>query len=101
AAASAAGERARASGLEPVFVYLGDATATWGETRAAELARMARDRLAGASMHVIVLGKSPDDATARALAAAGHGRVLHPTSEAEAQRAAAAVVSARTSRRID
>lgn len=99
--ASAVGERARAAGLEPVFVYLGDATATWGETRAAELARSVRERLAGAALHVIVLGKSTDDATARALASAAHGRVLHPKSEAEAQRAAAAVVSARAARRID
>jgi hypothetical protein len=62
---------------------------------------MAREKLEGAALHVVVLGKSSDDATARLLAAAAHGRVLHPKSEAEAERAAGAVVAARTTRRID
>jgi hypothetical protein len=101
AEAAKAGQLARAAGLDPVFVYLGDATATWGETRAAELARQAREALGGAALHVVVLGKSSDDATARALAFASHGRLLHPKTEDEARRAAEQVLGARGARRID
>ncbi len=101
AAAAVAGDQARAAGLEPVFVYLGDATATWGETKPVELGRIVRERLGSAALHVIQLGKSTDDATARAIASAAHGRILRPKSEDEAQRAAIAVVEARSARRID
>lgn len=99
-----AGDRAaqaRTAGLDPVVVYLGDATPTWGETRADALESMARDTLAGAPLHVVVLGASADDAMARALTGATRGRLLRPRTEPEAARAAADVVGARTARRID
>ncbi len=101
AAAAEAGKQARAQGLDPTFVYLGDATATWGETRGAELARIASESLGGAALHVVVLGKSTDEATARAIASATHGRILRPKTEEDALRAADQVLAARVTRRID
>jgi hypothetical protein len=92
---------ARAAGFEPVVVYLGDGVATWGETRPAELERMAREAMGGATMHVVVLGKSTDEQTARALAAAASGRLLRPKTEAEAERASTEIVSARDERRVE
>jgi hypothetical protein len=92
---------ARAAGLEPVVVYLGDGTATWGETRAAELERVAREATNGATMHVVLLGKSTDEIVARALAAGAHGRLVRPKTEADAERAASEISLARTRRRID
>jgi hypothetical protein len=99
-AGAAAGAEARAQGLEPAFAYVGDATATWGETRASALADLAREKL-GAPLHVVVLGKSTDDAAARALVSATHGRMLHPRTEDDAKRAALLILSARTTRRLD
>lgn len=101
---AAGGELAKEAvkqGLEPVFVYIGDATPTWGETRATELQRIASEKFGGAPLHVIVLGKSSDEATARALASATHGRMLRPKTDEDAQRVAEQVVHARTTRRID
>ena len=88
-------------GLEPVFVYIGDATPTWGETRATELQRIANETFGSAPLHVVVLGKSSDEATARALASATHGRMLHPKTDEDAQRVAEQIVRARTTRRIE
>jgi hypothetical protein len=99
-AGAAAGAQARAAGLEPTFAYVGDATATWGETRASSLAAIARDRL-GAPLHVVVLGKSTDDDAARAIASATHGRLLRPKTEDDAKRDAKLILAARTTRRID
>jgi hypothetical protein len=101
AAAAPAVDQARTEGLEPVIVYLGDGSATWGETRAAELERIARESSHGAALHVVMLGKSPDEAGARALAAGGHGRLLRPKTSPEAERAAAEIVATRTHRRLD
>ena len=101
---AAAGEIAKEAvkqGLEPVFVYIGDATPTWGETRASELQRIASEAFGGAPLHLVVLGKSSDEATARALAAATHGRMLRPKTDEDAQRVAAQIVSARITRRIE
>lgn len=92
---------ARAAGLQPVVVFLGDATATWGETRASELERIARETLGGATMHVVLLGKSTDGTTAEALAAAAHGRLLRPHTEADAERAASEITLARSQRRLE
>jgi hypothetical protein len=101
AAGGEAVRQARARRLEPVVVYLGDASPTWGETRATELGREAAESLGGAALHVVLLGKSTEDGVARALAEAGHGRLLRPRSEDEAGRAAALVASAAGARRID
>jgi hypothetical protein len=92
---------ARARRLDPVVVYLGDASPTWGETRAAELGRVATEALGGAALHMVLLGNSTEDGVARVLAEAGHGRLLRPKSEDEAARAAALVASAAGARRID
>jgi hypothetical protein len=100
-AGGAAARQARTNGLEPVVVYLGDASPTWGETRATRLAGIAKDSLAGATLHVVLIGKSTDDSTARALADAAHGRLLRPKTEAEARRAAEQVAYAAGARRID
>lgn len=100
-AAGEAGKQARASGLEPVFVYIGDGTPTWGETRASELETLAKDALGGAPLHNVVLGKSTDEATARALTAATHGRLLRPKTADDARRVAAQIATARTTRRVD
>ncbi len=101
AAGAEAAKQARAAGLEPVFVYLGDASPTWGETRASELEKLAKDALGGAPLHTVMLGKSTDEATARALTAATHARLLRPKTEDDARRVAEQVVTARTTRRID
>lgn len=93
--------RARAEGFEPVVVYLGDGAATWGETRSAVLAERAEASLDGAPMHVLLLGRSVDAPAAQELAARAHGKVLRPRTEADAQRAAAEVLAARTQRRLD
>lgn len=101
---AAAGEIAKEAvkqGLEPVFVYIGDATPTWGETRASELQRIASESFGGAPLHVVVLGKSSDEATARALASATHGRMLRPKTDEDAQRVAEQIVRARVTRRIE
>jgi hypothetical protein len=92
---------ARQAGLSPVVVYLGDATPTWGETRATELARIAGGALAGAPMHMVLLGKSMDVGTARAVTATTHGRLLRPKTEADAHRAAVKIAHATDARRID
>ncbi len=101
AAASDAGKQARAAGLEPVFVYLGDAAPTWGETRASELETAAKDLLGGAPLHTVMLGKSTDESTARALTGATHARLFRPKTEDDARRVAEQVVSARSARRVD
>jgi Vault protein inter-alpha-trypsin domain/von Willebrand factor type A domain len=93
--------QARSRRLDPVVVYLGDASPTWGETRASELARVTAESLGGAALHVVLLGKSTEEGVARALAEAGHGRLLRPRSEDEAAGAAALVASAARARRID
>ena len=77
-------QEARSAGLEPVVVVLGDGSATWGETRSAPLAALAKDALGGTTMHVVLLGRSNDEPAARMLAAAVHGRVLRPKTEPEA-----------------
>jgi hypothetical protein len=92
---------ARSAGLEPVVVYIGDGNATWGETRSSELERLAREATSGASMHVVVLGKSADEQAARALAAGAHGRILRPKTEPDAERATSDILAARGLRRID
>lgn len=101
AAASEAGKAARSKGLEPVFVYIGDATPTWGETRASELERIAKESFGAAPLHIVVLGKSTDEATARVLASATHGRMLRPKTEADAQRVSEQITSARSARRVE
>lgn len=100
-AAADAIKEAKANGLEPVVVYVGDGTATWGETRASELEKVAKQQMAdqGATMHVVLLGKSTDDLTGRALAAGGHGRLLRPKTELDSERAAQEIVAARMKRR--
>ena len=101
AAAGAIAKEAVKQGLEPVFVYIGDATPTWGETRASELQRIAGESFGGAPLHVVVLGKSSDEATARALSSATHGRMLRPKTDEDAQRVAEQIVRARVTRRIE
>jgi hypothetical protein len=100
-AGGAAARAARANGFEPVVAYLGDASPTWGETRAAELARVTSEALAGAALHVVLLGSSTDDATARALVAAGHGRLLRPKTDVDARVAAEQVTRAARTRRVE
>lgn len=99
--ASDAIKEARARGLEPVVVYLGDAAATWGETRAAEIERIAKESTSGATMHVVILGKSSDEQAARALAAGAHGRLLRPKTEVDAERAASEIIAARAQPRVE
>jgi hypothetical protein len=101
ATAGAIAKEAVKQGLEPVFVYIGDATPTWGETRASELQRIAGESFGGAPLHVVVLGKSSDEATARALSSATHGRMLRPKTDEDAQRVAEQIVRARVTRRIE
>ncbi|MEO8798618.1 MAG: VIT domain-containing protein, partial [Polyangiaceae bacterium] len=101
AAAAGAATQARTAGLDPVFVYIGDATPTWGETRASELERGANETFGGAPLHLVVLGKSADEATARALTSATRGRMLRPKTEADALRVSEQIVHARTTRRIE
>jgi hypothetical protein len=101
AAGADAAKKAREQGLEPVFVYIGDATPTWGETRATELQQIATQAFGASPLHVVVLGKSSDEATARALATATHGRLLRPKTEEDAARVAEQVVRARATRRIE
>jgi Vault protein inter-alpha-trypsin domain/von Willebrand factor type A domain len=100
-AGGAAVRDARALGLEPVVVYLGDASPTWGETRAAKLGGVATEALGASALHLVLLGKSTDDATARALVEAGHGRLLRPKTELDATVAAGKVKAAALARRID
>jgi len=92
---------ARAAGLSPVVVYVGDATPTWGDTKTADIERAARQHLHGAPLHVVLLGKSIDDVTARTMSATTYGRLLRPRTEDDARRAAALVVHADRSRRVD
>lgn len=92
---------AKAKNLEPTVVLLGDANPTWGETRTDALVEVARRELDGASMHVVMLGKSPDEQVARALTDALHGRLFRPMTEDEALRAAHGVAEARTVRRVE
>lgn len=94
-------EEARAAGLEPVVVVLGDGVATWGESSPRAIADVAARGLHGASLHFLVLGKSSDESAAREIAGAAHGRVLRPRTEADARLAARAVVRARDLGRID
>lgn len=100
-AARPAIDAARKEGLEPAVVYVGDGTATWGETRSAPLAEITRTALDGATMHVLLLGRSTDEPAARAVAAGAHGRVLRPRTEGDAKQAVADVVQARAHRRLD
>lgn len=100
-AAAEMGKAARTQGLEPVYAYLGDASPTWGETRAAEIEKLAKAALGDSALHAMVLGKSPDDSLARTISGAMHGRLSHPKTETDARAAAFAVVHAREARRID
>jgi hypothetical protein len=94
-------DAARAEGLVPVVVYMGDANPTWGETRIAELEHVAAAALGGAELHLVLLGKSVESANARALAREAHGRVLRPKTEADARAAAVDVVHAGATPRLD
>jgi hypothetical protein len=100
-AGARAAEQARAVGLAPVLVYMGDATATWGETNAVGIERLAKDRLHDVPLHVLLLGKSTDDVMASALAGATRGRLLRPRTDDDARRAASLVVRADRARRLD
>ncbi len=100
-AGGAVASEARASGLEPVVVYLGDAAPTWGETRAVELGHVAAGALGASPLHMVLLGKSTDDATARALVEAAHGRLLRPKTEVDARVAAEKLKAAAIAPRID
>jgi hypothetical protein len=99
-----AGEKARearAAGLDPLVVYLGDGTPTWGETRASALEEIANEALRGTPLHAVVLGRSTDVATARALTAKTHGRLFQPKTESDARRAAVGIARAQATRRVD
>lgn len=101
AVAGEAAKEARSKGLEPVFVYIGDATPTWGETRASELERIAKETFGAAPLHIVVLGKSADEATARMLSSGTRGRMLRPKTESDAQRVSEQIIGARAARRVE
>jgi hypothetical protein len=100
-AGGGAAQEARAQGLEPAVVYLGDANPTWGETRAGELEHVALTALQGAPLHMALVGKSIEDTTARAVAGVSHGRLLSPKSEDDARLVATKIVHAARERRLD
>jgi hypothetical protein len=101
ASAKPAVDQARAEGLRPVVVYLGDANPTWGETKTSEIERVTGAAIGDAALHVVLLGKSTETANARALAGAAHGRVFRPKTELDAKSAAALVVHAAETARLD
>ena len=88
-----AGKLARAarehagSGRRLQLVYLGDGTATWGETDAARLRRLAGSALGpDLALHVLMLGKGADTELLRDLAAQQGGRVHRPQNMVDVRR---------------
>jgi hypothetical protein len=74
-------------------VYVGDGSATWGVTKADDLARVAHTDL-GLPFHVMLLGDRADADTMQAIAAATGGMEGHPRTEAEADALARRIASA-------
>lgn len=94
-AAKALADESRATSV----VYIGDGSATWGVTKADDLARIAKTEL-GLPLHAILLGDRADADTMQAIAAATGGMVGHPRTEAEAGVLATRIASAPRRKRV-
>jgi hypothetical protein len=80
-------------------VYVGDGSATWGETRADALARIARSEL-GLPLHVMLLGDRADGDTMQAIAASTGAMIDHPRTETDAEVFARRLATAPTRKRV-
>jgi len=69
-------------------VYIGDGTATWGETAEERLTRIAAESLDEAPLHAVILGKGASAGLLRRLAARQGGRAIKPRTPREVQRLA-------------
>jgi hypothetical protein len=69
-------------------VYLGDGTATWGETAEERLARIAAESLDETPLHAVILGKGASAGLLRRLAASQGGRAIKPRTPRDVQRLA-------------
>jgi hypothetical protein len=78
----------------PQLVYIGDGTATWGETDPAALRRLASAALGELPLHAVILGKGASDTLLRDLAAAQGGRAAAPRTPLEVRRFALALAQA-------
>jgi len=67
-------------------VYLGDGSATWGETDSSSLQKLGTESLGSATFHAMVLGNASDGEVAREVANALGGRVSHPRTQLEAKK---------------
>ena len=65
-------------GRQVQLVYIGDGTATWGETDPAALRALCSSVLGELPLHVMILGRGPDADLLRGLAARQGGRVAQP-----------------------
>ena len=89
--------RVRAEGAPPggaasrpaiQVVYLGDGLPTWGTTDASALRALASEKLSGASLHTIAFGRDAREEDLRALAEAGGGWAMKPTTAGQVKRLA-------------
>jgi hypothetical protein len=80
-------------------VYVGDGSATWGETRADALAQIAKNEL-GLPLHVMLLGDRADGDAMQAIAASTGGMLDHPRTEVAADVFARRVASAPARKRV-
>ena len=88
-------EKTRATSV----VYVGDGSATWGETRADALAQIAKREL-GVPLHVMLLGDRADADTMQAIAASTGAMINHPRTQTDAEVFARRIATAPTRRRI-
>ncbi|MEO6419939.1 MAG: VIT domain-containing protein, partial [Polyangiaceae bacterium] len=82
----AAKAKERHDGGLPEVVYIGDGTATWGETEPKALENIATASLTDVPFHAVILGKNADLDGMRAIAAALGGEVVRPRTALDAKR---------------
>jgi hypothetical protein len=85
-----------ASDHATAVVYVGDGSATWGETRASELAARAKAALGAVPLHAELVGDGADGDTMLAIANATGAMTAHPRAEPDAALFARRVAAAST-----
>jgi hypothetical protein len=95
-------ELREAAGTEDVqVVYIGDGTATWGETDTAKLRQLAKTSLGQGALHAEIFGKGASADVWRELTGHMSGRVSLPRTELDAKRDAFFLARAANVARLD
>lgn len=83
-----------------MVIYVGDGSATWGESKSSELASAAKQSI-GLPVHAMLLGDRADLDSMQTIAAATGAMMDHPRTEPEAERFAKRVVRSPELKRLE